>query len=127
MTSLWKIRMKTSQGIVVLQQMVSEPNIWRMVRREAEEVEGWEEGGDLVGLLLVYVDDLLILSDMEVIDQTLKEIKEIWELSEPEEINEEVGTRFVGSELWRFKSGEYMATQKGYTVDLLRRNLGRPA
>ena len=122
--TLRKIRMKTNHGMVVLQQMVSEPNIWRLVRQQEEESECREGGGELVGLLLVYVDDLLILSDIELIDQVLNEIKGIWELSTPEEINGENGTRFLGSELWRFQSGEYMATQKGYTLDLLRRNLG---
>ena len=119
--TLRKIKVRTGKGVVVLQQMVSEPNIWRLVNHESEDLDG---EGELVGLLLVYVDDLLLLSNTVVIDRTLDEIRRIWDLSDPEEINAEAGTRFLGSELWRFSSGEYMATQKGYTVDLLRRNLG---
>ena len=116
-----KMRIVTDQGVIVLQQMISEPNMWKVMLYETEELEG---EGQLIGLVLIYVDDLLILSDLTTVDLILEKIKSVWELSQPEEINSEVGTRFLGSELWRWKTGHWMTTQKGYTVDLLRRNLG---
>ena len=119
---LHKLKISVKEGYITLQQMISEPNMWRLCYHS----EGEEEGeGNLVGLLLVYVDDLLVLSDEEVADATLSEIQRHWDLSTPETINKEVGTRFLGSELWILENGDWMATQKSYTVDLLQRNLGK--
>ena len=116
-----KIKVKVRKGVVALQQMISEPNVWRLLYKE-EGDRGGE--GTLVGMILVYVDDLLVLAQPDLVDPVLEEVKSIWDLSSPEEINGENGTRFLGSELWKFNTGEFMATQKAYTVDLLRRNLG---
>ena len=116
-----KMRIKADRGVIVLHQMISEPNMWKVMLYEDEELQG---EGELIGLVLIYVDDLLILSDLTTVDLILEEIKSVWELSQPEEVNSEVGTRFLGSELWRWKTGHWMTTQKGYTTDLLRRNLG---
>ena len=104
---------------LVLKQMISEPSMWLIV----EESE-LQEDGKIRGIMLVYVDDLLICGDQEAITAMTESIRSTWEVSEPERINDEKGVRFLGMELWRMKDGSWKATQVGYTTDLLKRNLG---
>ena len=84
-----------------------------------------EDTNEMKALLVVYVDDLLILGEPEALDAVIGTIRGLWETSPPEEIDEETGVRFLGMELWKLKNGDWMATQKGYTYDLLQRNLGK--
>ena len=127
-----------------LQQLLSEPNIWKILEikpadghesLEKDWLEDWMVVDDeepehseksqavLRGILLVYVDDLLILGEQKPIQLVVEAIRSLWETSTPEEINEESGTRFLGMELWRSSSGVWKATQINYTTDLLQRNL----
>ena len=55
----------------------------------------------------------------------LKCIMETWETTKPEWISHERPTRFLGMEMYRYENGTWALNQQGYTVDLLRRNLGK--
>ena len=101
-------------GHAILDQMVTEPNLWRIQCAQTHQ---------LLGLLLVYVDDLLVMGDSEILDATIKTIRMRWETSEPEEVNAEAGVRFLGTELYN-KDGRWWMTQSNYIIDLLNRNLG---
>eukprot|EP00435_Cladocopium_sp_Y103_P041836 s2179_g11.t1 len=127
-----------------LQQLLSEPNIWKILEikgstkrgEDDEEMQDWvivendtpEEPGEtltiLRGVLLVYVDDILALGERPIIHLVIKHLRNLWETSEPEEITDTSGTRFLGMELWRTPKGVWKATQINYTMDLLQRNLG---
>eukprot|EP00435_Cladocopium_sp_Y103_P038530 s827_g10.t1 len=115
-----KIKVSDGPKSIRFSQMLSEPSIWKII--EEDEDQGEEEV--LRGLLLIYVDDLLVLGELSTIHLAAEAIKGIWEVSAPEQINDQKGTRFLGMELWRKEEGTWMATQIGYTTDLLRRNLG---
>jgi hypothetical protein len=54
------------EGSIALEPMVGDPNIWKMVQLK----EGWEEVTK--GLILVYVDDLLIMGPEPLIQECLK-------------------------------------------------------
>lgn len=100
--------------------MMSEPNLWKIVSLDHNcEVE------KVWGMMLVYVDDLMITGEEGVPEAVVEVVKETWELSKPEEIGSKEGVRFLGSEIWRTEDGAWYATQIGYTLDLLRRNLGK--
>ena len=115
--TLRKKKIRLESGWLVLRQMVSEPSMWLIV----EEQDSGHEA--IRGLMLVYVDDLLICGDEEAIERMTDCIQQTWEVSTPEKIGGEKGVRFLGMELWR-KDGVWKATQVAYTLDLLRRHLG---
>ena len=105
-------KMKTSKLHLV--QMETEPSAWLMKSHEDEET--W-------GIILTYVDDVLILSTEEVVKEWIDLIRSTWETSQPEWVTPEESTRFLGMELRRTEEGFWTASQKNYTLDLLRKNL----
>ena len=98
-----------------LQQLESESCLW--VMRNAE-LPG------IFGILVTYVDDLLVLSTEDLARRWVDEIKRRWEVSEPEKVEDGKPTRFLGMELSRDQHGQWRAAQEAYTNDLLIRNLG---
>ena len=98
-----------------LVQMESESCIWA-IRKEGEET--------VHGLILTYVDDLLVLSHEGLAEKWISAIQGVWETSAPEKVTEGKSTRFLGMELYRGFTGCWLASQEGYTKDLLLRNLG---
>ena len=98
-----------------LQQMETEPNAW-MIKKEGHSGPQ--------GVILTYVDDILILSDERIAQAWTQKIKGVWETTEPEWIKSDRPTRFLGMELFRDEEGVWSAFQVNYTLDLLHRNLG---
>ena len=95
--------------------MISEPNLWRVMKKEKVVQDSQR------GLMLVYVDDLLILSEDKVVRGAIEVISQRWEVSSPEWLNEENPTKFLGVEIWEFEEGIFVNQEK-YLVDVLRRN-----
>ena len=109
------LEIQTEEGDdLVLDQMITEPNLWKIQRKS---------DGHLMGLLLVYVDDLLVLGCDSVLKATIKSVQRVWEISSPETVNEADGVRFLGAELF-CQPGQWWMTQSNYIQDLLVRNLG---
>eukprot|EP00435_Cladocopium_sp_Y103_P029965 s4682_g7.t1 len=111
-------------GHLTLDQMVTEPNMWRIIKKQPGPFAP-TQAEQFCGLLLVYVDDLLIMGKDEITDLLIRAVQAKWETSIPEIIDDCSGVRFLGAEL--FKQGDrWWMTQKNYIQDLLARNLGAP-
>ena len=110
-----KLRILTAEGMR-LEQLDSEPSLWLVRRIVTEEVEG---------LLLTYVDDLLVMGAESTVRAWCQAIQQVWDTSTPEWVKPETPTRFLGMELYRGEDGTWRATQENYTIDVLNRNLGR--
>ena len=96
-----------------LRQTTSEPNLW--------VVEDLDQ--KMVGLILVYVDDLLISGCGAVPERILQAVRRIWDTSEPERIQEGSMSKFLGMELK--KEGMVLkATQTSFIQERLITNLG---
>ena len=106
------------QQKVRLCQMLSEPNMWKILCGPLEEER-------LAGILLVYVDDLLVLAEDSVMSMVVEAIRKKWDTSRPQKVGEEE-VRFLGMELGRTSEGLWLATQVNYTLDMLKRNLPGP-
>ena len=107
-----------------LDQMVTEPNMWRILRHQPGPFSG-TQAEQFCGILLIYVDDFLLLGEPAVLDVLISAIQAKWETSVPEEIDAVSGVRFLGAEI--FKDGNrWWMTQRNYLQDLLSRNLGAP-
>ena len=96
-----------------LRQAVSEPNLWIV---ESEDQK-------LCGVILVYVDDMMITGETGMAKMIVTELQKIWQTSEPEGIDGGKPTKFLGMEIE--KIGENIkASQASFIKDRLNVNLG---
>ena len=93
--------------ITLLQGRV-EPSWWSVL----------QDGSVLIGILVVYVDDLLLCGRTEIIKELAAAIKAIWKTS-PLQLVTEGGVRFLGIEISRTTQG-FALSQKSYIEELLR-------
>ena len=103
-------------------QFLSEPNLWKVTENDLQKEEGEETIHDVKAMMLVYVDDIFIVGEDDMVEEVKKVIQEEWKTSTPEPVEEEP-VRFLGMEVSR-KNGVWLATQTNYIKDLLKRNLG---
>ena len=92
-------------------EVTRERNLWRVMKQGCAQPQG---------LLLVYVDDLLVLSGEEVRQALIREIQSHWQTSVPEEVNHQQWVRFCGYEMKRFED-QIMLGQPSYLRDLIKR------
>ena len=82
------LEIQTEEGEhLSLEQMITEPNLWKIQKTSDQS---------LVGLMLVYVDDLLMLGTGPVLDAVVNAVQRVWETSTPETVNDVTGVRFLG-------------------------------
>ena len=96
-----------------LRQTASEPNLWVIE----------DDYYQLVGMILVYVDDMLIGGCGNVANDVLRAVQGVWETSEPEKIDDGWMSKFLGMELTKEK-GAIKATQTAFIRERLAVNLG---
>ena len=99
---------------LTIQQATSEPNLW-ILRGQQDDA--------LLGLILVYVDDMMIVGAGRTPDLVLNQLQRIWQTSVPEEVTEEAQSKFLGVEIMRC-GGTIRALQTSYVEDRLASNLG---
>ena len=104
------------EGVVmVFQALVTDPNVWKIVAITEEVTE------DVRGIMLVYVDDLMILGRRVTVESCLRRIAEEWELSTPEWLNSRNAVRFLGMGILRDERGIFLG-QEDYIRDLMQKN-----
>ena len=104
-----------------------EGNLWRILCKggDAPGEEVRPDGYRQVGLVVVYVDDLMVLAEPHAKHSFLKRLKEEWTCSTPEEVDHEGWVRFCGFELQWSGQGDHKKLkvgQQSYTRDLLNRH-----
>ena len=114
--TLPKLRLATSSGVVRLLQFESDGNIWAIVPAEDEEPV---DSSRRLGLLLVYVDDMMVLSTPPLIADVIAELAKQWELSTPEFLDQG-NIHYRGVEVQRCEGG-ILVHQGSYTQELLSR------
>eukprot|EP00438_Fugacium_kawagutii_P029730 Skav214785 [mRNA] locus=scaffold1820:35141:42466:+ [translate_table: standard] len=108
-----------------LRQMEAEPNLWKIVVED--EVEDEEETSEevLMGLLMTYVDDMVVTGSEEVTWAVVQKIQTTWKSSPPEEVLEKP-VKFLGMDVQREvdENGEevLLLSQRSYIRDLLDRS-----
>eukprot|EP00434_Breviolum_minutum_P024672 symbB.v1.2.021788.t1/scaffold1903.1/size96501/2 len=93
-------------------QETAERHVWQVVPTT---------GGEAIGFLLVYVDDLLLLGKRPVLEGALEAVMGLWKCSKPEYLSADKGMRFCGFELWEAEDGVIL-NQQGYTKSLLEKH-----
>ena len=110
---------------VKIEQMSSEPSLWRIVevRSQEEEEERFISNGRVKGLLMTYVDAICVSAEKEIAEAVVAELRRMWRISEPEEIGKDP-TRFLGMNVKTFEEEGrevWYVTQEPYIRDLLAR------
>ena len=105
------LKLMTCAGLVRLLQ--SDPNIWAIV---PADLSGPVDPAKRLGLLLVYMDDIMVLSTPPIITDIIAELGKTWELSNPELGN----VHYRGVEIRRGEGG-ILVHQDSYTRELLSR------
>eukprot|EP00439_Symbiodinium_sp_Y106_P003270 s2292_g1.t1 len=98
-----------------LRQLAAEGNVWSMRNQD----------GTCVGHLLVYVDDMLLLTDPEVAQAFIQQLRQTWECTGLKEATAQDPLRFLGVDIFAElgKGGEvlgYSLAQESYIAELLR-------
>ncbi|CAE7239682.1 unnamed protein product [Symbiodinium sp. CCMP2456] len=93
---------------VVLMQGRVEPSWWSIL----------QEGSQLIGILVVYVDDILLCGRPELIKEIASAIREVWKTSDLQLVSEGA-IRFLGIEISMCTQG-FALTQKSYIEELVR-------
>ena len=97
-------------------QQTPEGNLWKI----------WESvsGGHAVcvGHVLVYVDDVMVISRDDVRQGFITRLKQEWAVATPETVNTETWVHFCGLEFRWDESGRLHVAQPSYTKDLLGRH-----
>ena len=97
-------------------QQTPEGNLWKIF----ESVSG--EPGICVGHILVYVDDVMVISRERVRQGFISRLKQEWSVATPETVDTETWVRFCGLEFrWEGETKLHVA-QPSYTKDLLERH-----
>ena len=95
-----------------LKQLVSEPELWLLLDMET---------GEMYGILVVYVDDLMYLGNEETIAQMHKEIAALWPTSTLEWVGGSKAIRYLGVEIKQDSDSKaFSINQQAYITDLLR-------
>ena len=105
-------------------QSVAEPNMWRILRRTDETEEHDDILGELHGFILVYVDDMLILALLAVIEEVIGAIQKEWATSAPEFLSKGK-VKYLGMELYETSHG-FFACQEDYVEDHLNLKSEKP-
>ena len=111
-----------------LKPMEAEQNLWKLVVvREGfqEAEEEWISNGRVIGLVMTYVDDILIVAEGQVAKSVAQKFQETWATTQPEWVGE-TPVRFLGLEVTCHQiEGEekvlWCLSQEGYIKDLLGR------
>ena len=98
-------------------QKTPDENIWRLI--EKDEITG---EAHWVGLMSVYVDDLLISAEEETLENAVKAIEEVWAISTLEKTGEGRTVKFCGFELERAPNGDgFIVSQRKYEQEMVKR------
>ena len=102
-----------------LEPLQSEPNLWKL--QNANDLED----RTLYGLLMTYVDDILMASSPSLLQAMQDKIQSTWTTSSPELVTQEP-VRFLGVEISKFWCDQlqrevWMITQQGYTKDFVQK------
>ena len=106
----------------LLRQCDTEENM-RRIEEVYEDRDGQPTGTNMVlGILLVYVDDFLMLGNRDTIQWLVKEVEKRWEITPVEWANPYQGLRYCGTEIIRLPSGSFHINQQAYIRELVKRH-----
>ncbi|CAE7214179.1 RE1 [Symbiodinium sp. CCMP2456] len=107
----WNVDVDGVPVTMKLEQMISDNQVWRIVREDGQ--------GGPQGYLLVYIDDLLINAEENTMRSFFSWLSAKWEVDELDVLDYNHPIKFLGTELHKVPGGVEMA-QEGFIKELLR-------
>lgn len=104
---------------------LKDANLWAIQEVREASSSSSREWGSALGLMIVYVDDVLMVGPKEVTDAASGTIERAWKTSNPEYAS--LGgapMRFLGIEIQRLENGTYYLHQGSYVRAVLERHVG---
>ena len=108
----WKSELNGEMVDMKLEQLVTDDQIWRIVREDSEDKE-------VYGYVLVYIDDLLIQGPEPVLRTFYQWVADKWEVDALDVLDYNHPIRFLGMELHKTVEG-FELGQEGFVRELLR-------
>ncbi|CAE7357873.1 unnamed protein product, partial [Symbiodinium sp. CCMP2456] len=108
----WETEVDREMVTLKLQQLISDDQVWKIVRASSPEKEP-------LGYLMVYIDDLLITGLDPVVKSFFSWVEAKWECDSLNILDTQNPIRFLGMELHKRKDGFEIA-QEGFINELLR-------
>ena len=89
-----------------------EANLWqiRSLNLDTAQIENCTKDAAVVGYVVVYVDDLLVLGEKPTVQAFLDQVRATWTCSEPEWVDDNL--KFCGFEVTRRGSAIYASTSR---------------
>ena len=117
-----EFHVKGMKKTLVMINLDAEPHLWKIVEQGTNPTSLDE----LHGLLMTYVDDILVVGGAEVTEVVIEKLRQTWSTSNPEWIGEKP-VRFLGMEVGKAmekKKDRYVwwLNQESYIRDLIGRN-----
>ena len=105
---------------------LEDSNLWAIQEVVNQGSSSSREWGMVLGFMIVYVDDVLMVGPREVTDSASGTIQSKWSTSNPEyAVPGEAPMRFLGIEIQRLKDGTYYLHQGCYVREVLDRHPDR--
>ena len=120
---LHRLRVEDEGEIYMLEPLLSEPHLWKVISMSAEEEEDVEA---ICGLLMTYVDDLFMVSRRRILLELIKGIRSLWKTTDPEFVGQ-VPIRFLGMDISKEETEDgavWKVTQNSYSRDMLQKEKG---
>ena len=108
----WHARLENEEVELRLEQLVSDNQVWRIVRADGKESEE-------LGFLLVYIDDLMVVGLEPAMRSFFQWLSNTWECDDLSVLTEEHPLKFLGMEL-HLVDGGVEVCQEGFIRELLR-------
>eukprot|EP00439_Symbiodinium_sp_Y106_P031533 s6662_g3.t2 len=94
----WKAKVDGTMVELKLKQLVSDSQVWKVVRTDGEN-------DDALGYLLVYVDDLMIMGPEGVMESFFGWLSNKWECDDLSILSKKTPIKFLGMELHLVNGG----------------------
>ena len=85
-----------------------------------------EEQGDVIGVMVIYVDDILICADIHIVRSLAAAISGLWRTSDLALVTQRCPIRFLGLEIDIDEAGVFWVSQTGFIKELLRSKAVQP-
>ena len=104
---------------------MEDPNLWAIQELLPSNDEGEKKWGRVLGHMIVYVDDILMVGSRKIMEAASQTVQKSWSTAPPEfaEINGS-SMRFLGMEIQRLEDGSYFLHQGSYVREVIDRHPG---
>ncbi|OLQ07665.1 hypothetical protein AK812_SmicGene8938 [Symbiodinium microadriaticum] len=115
-----ELRIPHDGGVLVMTKLPEDTNLLHVLKLQSENsLQAGTEGAQKVGVIALYVDDILIGAPKGIVEAVIAALQSQWELSSPEWVDKPGDNmKFAGFELERTAEG-LRVHQESYVRDLL--------